>query len=398
MEPIYSNFDGFDVSFQCALPQRTLNELAEAKDRAFNSKAEAVAHIGKNGKIVLVAETGSRGGYAYRFSTGLDGEVWFVVDSPKRDGWNVRVSSSSLALALYGFNGVKERILKFLIEDLGAKGIMPDPALTISMDNPFEAPKGDYPLERISRLDFCIDFKTDLFIPEITGFIGKGRFKKRLINSDDKSNPLSEIIYTGQSPRYFRIGSMPNRQVVLYDKLLEISEKRKSYWWDIWGIKKSKFKGQIWRVEARAGKKELNNWNLRRFADFDKMVGDVFVGILEDIKYTHPSLTETNISRWPVADFWQKARDIAKNKLENHISNAQRKMILEGIRKEIRDRFEKSIIGQTVSLTALLGMDVSEIPAVLEVFGEVMMERINQNKKKFQEKHKNSTDKYAHLN
>ena len=81
--------------------------------------------------------------------------------------------------------------------------------------------------------------------------------------------------------------------------------QRKDYWWDIWGIKKSEFKGQIWRIEARAGKKELNKWNLRRFADFEKMAGDVISGILKDIKYTIPSDTDKNITRWALAPFWQ---------------------------------------------------------------------------------------------
>ncbi len=393
MEPIYSNFDGLDITFQCAIPEKVLEVLAEAKKLAQETKSDAVAKIGNSARIVLVGETGAKGGFTYRFDTGDDGETWFVVHSPKRDGWNVKVSAKSLALALYGYSGVKERILKLLIEELGAKGVTQNNPLVGAID----PTKADYPLERISRLDFCIDFKTDLFLPDIKAFIGKGRFKKRMLKvEDDKST--SQIIFSGQNTKYFRIGSMPNRQVVLYDKIADITEKRKSYWWRLWGIKKSEFKGQIWRIEARAGKKELNQWNLRRFADFDKRAGDVISGILEDIKYTIPSITDKNINRWPVADFWQKARDISKKKLENHISNSERKLILEGIKIEIQNQFEKSILGQTVSYAALLNMDVSEIPAVLEALGDVMMDRISQNQEKFKTKHQKATDKYANLN
>lgn len=150
------------------------------------------------------------------------------------------------------------------------------------------------PLERISRIDFCIDFKAANFRPLPEAFIGKGRFKKRVlsVNCDKEENRTDEIIFSGQNPKYFRIGSMPNRQVVLYDKISDITEKRKNYWWDIWGIKKSEFNGQIWRIEARAGKKELNQWNLRRFSDFEKKAGNVISGILQDIKYTIPSETD----------------------------------------------------------------------------------------------------------
>ena len=62
----------------------------------------------------MVAETGSRGGYRYRFDTGLDGETWFVAHSTNSKNWNIRVSVKSLALSLYGYEGVKERILNRL--------------------------------------------------------------------------------------------------------------------------------------------------------------------------------------------------------------------------------------------------------------------------------------------
>lgn len=391
MKAIYSNFDGLDVSFQCAIPEHILNTFAEAKKQAQEIKNDAVAKVGDNGTVVLVGETGCRGGFTYRFDTGFHGETWFVVHSPKRDGWNVKVSVKSLTLALYGYEGVKEKILNFLINELEAMGVSRMDKNTGEMT--------EAPLERVSRFDFCIDFQTDEFIPDISAFIGKGRFKKRLLNVDDDNheNFTSEIVFSGRMAKYFRIGSMPNRQVVLYDKISDITEKRKDYWWKLWGIEKAEFKGQIWRIEARAGKKELNKWNLRRFSDFEKMAGDVISSILKDIKYTIPSDTDQNITRWPMAQFWREAISIAEKKLQNHISHAQRKMIIEGYRNQISDQFEKSISGQAVSYAALHGMDISEIPGVLDVLGESVMERIRGNPKKFQEKHKNATDKYSQL-
>lgn len=389
MEPIYSNFDGLDVSFQCALPEHILNTLAEAKKQAQDIKNDAVAKVGKNDTVVLVGETGCRGGFTYRFDTGFHGETWFIVHTLKQDGWNVKVSVKSLTLALYGYEAVKEKILNFLVNDLEAMGA--------SRVNKETGKVTNFPLERISRFDFCIDFKTDKFIPDIAAFVGKGRFKKRLLNSDENDNFISEIVFSGRAAKYFRIGSMPNRQVVLYDKISDITEKRKEYWWNIWGIKKPDFEGQIWRVEARAGKKELNKWNLRRFSDFEKMAGDVISSILKDIKYTIPSNTDKNITRWPLANFWKSAINIAEEKLQNHISHAERKMIIEGYRAQISEQFEKSILGQTVSYAALHGMDVSEIPAVLDIIGDNMIDRIRKNPQKFQEKHQNATDKYSQL-
>lgn len=389
MKPIYSNFDGFDLSFQCAVPAKILDTLAEAKKQAQETKGDAVTKIGKNNVIVLVSETGGKGGYPYRFDTGIDGATWMIANNPKRDKWNIRVSIKSLALALYGYEEVKKKTLEFLVRDLGALGT---PHI-----NKQTGEVTDAPLERISRMDFCIDFKTDKFIPDIYAFVGKGRFKKRILNLEDQEKSKSEIVFSGRKIKYVRIGSMPNREAVLYDKISDITDKKKDYWWDIWKIKKSEFKGQIWRVEVRAGKKELNKWNLRRFSDFEKMAGDVMSGILKDIKYTIPSTTDKNITRWPLAPFWQEAINITEEKLQNHISHAERKMIIEGYRKQMSDQFEKSILGQTVSYAALHGIEMTEIPRILDVLGESLLERIHQNPQKFQEKHQNATDKYSQL-
>lgn len=389
MEPIYSNFDGLDVSFQCALPQAVLDILDDAKKKAQETKSDAVARLGKNETVVLVAETGCTGGFAYRFDTGFHGETWMVSKSLKKDGWNVMVSVKSLTMALYGYDKVKDKILGFLVNDLEASGVSRLDRTTGKVTNA--------PLEAISRFDFCIDFKTDVFWPDIRAFVAKGRFKRRLLNTNDGKSPTSEAVFSGRKAKYFRVGSMPNREVVMYDKISEITDKKKPFWWGIWGIEKSEFKGEIWRIEARAGKKELKKWNLRRFSDFEKMAGDIISSLLKDIKYTVPSSTDTNISRWPMAQFWLDAIRVAEQKLQSHMSDATRTMVIEGYRLQMSDQFEKSILGQMVSYAALHGRDVSEIPDVLDVLGEAMMKRLSQNPKKFQEKHQKAIDRYSQL-
>lgn len=74
MKPIYSNFDGLDISFQCAVPEHILEILAAAQLEAREIKNDAIAKIGEQEKVVLVAETGSRGGYTYRIN--LKNQYW----------------------------------------------------------------------------------------------------------------------------------------------------------------------------------------------------------------------------------------------------------------------------------------------------------------------------------
>ncbi len=146
MKLIYQGFDGFDVSFQGIVPAYIRYQLDRAKEKARNDRKPALALLGEKEIPVLVFEAGAKGGYKYSFDTGVDREIWFIADNDKSDRWNIRVSVRSLSLALYGYHGVKKNILDFL-EQIEARG----------QEENFKL------LERVSRIDYCLDFVTDNF-------------------------------------------------------------------------------------------------------------------------------------------------------------------------------------------------------------------------------------------
>ena len=47
-------------------------------------------HLGPKHIPVHVAEAGAKGGYAFRFSTGPDGIIWFAQKTEKSDVWGNR--------------------------------------------------------------------------------------------------------------------------------------------------------------------------------------------------------------------------------------------------------------------------------------------------------------------
>lgn len=378
MKLIYQNFDGLEASFQCAVPPRILAELERAKKEAQATKNPVYAEIGPNKLPVMVHETGAKGGYTYQLSTGPDGEIWLIGDRENREHWNVRVRVRSLCLALYGFKAVKERILRTLINDLRAKG--PD-------DNE------KIPQERISRVDYCLDFLIEGdFKPYYSNFVCGGRTKK----SQFGSIPYNQIA-SGQFIDTITVGKMPNRQVTIYNKTKEITAKHKKYWLKLWGLETLEIEGQIWRVEIRAGKKELNKWNLRTFDDFEEKIGDVITHTLKDFKYTVPNDNDKNQSRWPLSEIWELSIRAARRDLFSYISNADRKEILKEIRETIINRYEKLISGIFVSYTAATGKDISEIPGVLDAISGQLLEEIAENPQKFIQKHKKAADKFSLL-
>lgn len=376
MELIYQQFDGLEISFQCSVPRRILLQLNQAKKEAQVEKGDVPAKIG--GTTVSVSETGARGGFTYQFSNGPDGEIWLVRDSEAADQYNVRVRVRSLCLALYGYEKTKEKILDILMKKLHAKG-------------PEE--NNSIPQERISRVDYCLDFiSKNEFNPSTKNFVCGGRTKK----SEYLDLP-AQSEGSGQYVEYIRIGKMPNRQIVIYNKTKEIKAKFKRYWFQIWGIDEKELSHEVWRIEARAGKKELNKWDVRTFDDLENKIGNVMSSILKEFEFRIPNLNDTNIKRWEVADFWLCAIKEMEINLENYISDAERNTILKGIRVQKLEQLKKLIAGCMVSLTAIEGKDISEIPGVLEGFSNELLDSVTQNPQKFRRTFEKSNNRYIGL-
>lgn len=378
MKLIYQNFDGLEIAFQCAIPLAILATLEQGKKEARDSRSASFSEIGPNHFPVMVHETGAKGGYTYQFSTGPDGEIWLIGDREARDQWNVRVRVRSLCLALYGYEKTKEKILDILLNHLLAKG-------------PDENDK--IPKERISRVDYCLDFHfMEEFQPSYLNFVCAGRAKKGFIGE----LPM-QLESSGQSIEYIRVGKIPNRQIVIYNKTREISAKKKSYWWQLWGLNKSEFIGEIWRVEIRAGKKELNKWNLRSFNDFEKMIGDVISLTLNEFKYTNPNLNDKNMTRWPMSKLWVKSIKATEKDLIKYISNAERNSVLKELRDNIILNYKKLISGIYVGLTAATGKDLAQIPEVLDLVCDELFQEMSENPRKFIQKYNKKNEQFKFL-
>ena len=148
---------------------------------------------------------------------------------------------------------------------------------------------------------------------------------------------------------------MPNRQVTIYNKIKAITAQCMPYWWKIWGIEKENFEKEIWRVEIRAGKKELKKWNLRTFDHFEKIIGNILEKILIDYKYTESNKNDSNSTRWQLSPIWKLIIKEIKKDLFSYYSKTNEKIILNQIKEITMERFEKQLIGTMTTFTALHG-------------------------------------------
>lgn len=383
MKPIYQNFDGLDVSFTGAFPEETLEILRAAKEQAIrNNYAKTITCIGASQIAIQVYPTGSRGGYAFVFDTGPDGAIWFIKDSIIPRAGNIRLSLTSLNLALNGYAAARDRILCHLV-DIGVIGVFED-----ENSLPFGLP----PKSIMSRVDYCFDFITDNdFEPDPKNFVTHPRTTVTGILTEDIKFALRGGYYQS-----VMVGKMPNRQTVIYDKTAEIISHHKPYWWALWGLDPEKFKGRIWRVETRAGKNELDNWNIKTFEDLETKIGDVFQKNLTATRYTERS-KDSNRSRWPVHPLWESCQETAKDVLAPYTSNATRKKVITDLREVIQARAIKNMRGSVATFNHLLGHAPDEVSKTLEFIAEDVFDYANSNQSDFFRKIKKAEDKYLFL-
>lgn len=386
MERIYSNFDGLDVAFQGIFPKDVREKLKEAKEQAQKTQSDCLCYIGKKNTPVLVGETGSRGGYAFRFDTGPDGETWFVKDSDKRNDWCIRVSTKSQALALYGYEGVKERLWAHL-GNFGAVG-------PYRIDTKTKQPN-ETPIETISRVDYCFDFVSKDFKPNAEHIVCHARSKRQ--STGQLSTTPIDTVQTGEIIETLRIGKMPNKQITIYNKTREVSVKAdKKFFWDVWAIDQDSFEDQIWRVEIRAGKNELKKWNINRFKDLEARIGDLFKKTLKGIRYVVPC-TDSNVSRWPNSALWEMCTIALETILDPYISNADPATVKEAYRESLKAQRLKMIEGLIPGLMAALDKEPYEIEETLIYINKEIHENIRQAPNRFAEKCEKAKEKIVFL-
>ncbi len=333
---LHSGFDGLDISYQTHAPRLFLEALGKAKAEA--SIARQKTPITYAGHHMLVAESGSRGGYTYTVDTGALGATWFFKENKSSaDTWGVRVSSKSLPLALNGAERVKMALDAFLTS-LGC-----------------EWPKTGC---RVSRIDYAIDFLLPEFRLEPDLFICHSRKTKSWNEKEIYSN-ASKI--TG-----IRIGKMPGSQVAVYDKKKDVLDKKKKEWWEIWENNskiKLNNKSPIWRFEFRLGKNAISKiYPLRLWHDAPQWAPAGFIKTANECRLVQPS-PDTNRARWPSSELWQACQaELAKLVFDKMPEPELTARIMELLKSERMEGLDRQALGLLLTSAAGNGCGFEQLP------------------------------------
>lgn len=328
MDCLYRGFDQLDVAFKGALPERVRVQLRLAKRSAKeNGEPHPFTMGGLSG---LVKPDGARGGYAFVFDTGEFGEFWLFKDNGDSGNWNIFVQVRSMQLATGGYYAAKDRIH----DSLKAFGV-------------------DDPEESLNRVDFAMDYDLGpnfkLRPDHVVCHSGTGV----RVDHGKEGEGLAYRV-RGRRCESVTVGKMPGRQIIIYDKRREQVALGRTGWFELWGVTKESCP-PVWRVEVRAGKKHLTDWNIRTFEDLENGIGDVFSDALKRVRLVKTTQV-TNISRAPSEPVWDAAAEVVRCDLSDHSSGIDRGRVVKARREDISTMVEAQIRGCAATLSVALGI------------------------------------------
>jgi hypothetical protein len=302
-ELLYSGFDTLYVAFQGALPKEAREILATAKERAKEERHPVLTSIGRGGVELHVKETGANGGYAYVCDTGPLGETWLFKNNGDPDQWNIFVNVHAKSLLVAGYEETRRRLFQTL--------------------KYMDCQICDH---AINRIDYAMDFLAPDFVLDLDLFITPPRTNVKPFWGD-KSSPnigRTSAVFVNRRIQSVTIGEANLRQVIVYDKRRDSIDKQKYYWFKTWGIDPKDRSKVVWRVELRAGKKELKNHiRIASFDDIEAAIGDVYKIMLEEIRYISEHQTDSNFTRQELHPMWRAVSDHVQSAMSDRQSRVR---------------------------------------------------------------------------
>lgn len=207
-----------------------------------------------------------------------------------------------------------------------------------------------------NRVDYCMDFLGTNFTLDPTNFITHPRVKSRVQNETtvrsvhvDKSAVTQSSTWTSVT-----LGKMPGRQVIIYDKRWEVIDTHKPFWFNIWNIDKADSSLTVDRVEIRAGKKELQKYNIRNLSQFKAKISDALTHAVHVVRHVLPDDNQSNVSRLTLHPLWQHVQHHVESDLLAYRSYESPNAIREVFRETKRLEYQQQILGNIAGYCACL--------------------------------------------
>ena len=361
---LYAGFDTLDIAFQGALPEAVMKELDEAREQAEAQQEPVLVRIGPDQVQAHIKGHGKKGGYRYSLDTGPLGSKWWIKRNKDAAQWNLFASPRATTLLAYGYRETFNRLLEE-IEGMG----------------------GRITGHSINRVDFAMDFETRGFELHPDQVVAHSRTKisphwSKQNESDDTDDNQPSMVMRGRRIESVTIGKQPGRQIIIYDKRREAIERQKLFWFETWGKNRHDKDLEVFRVEVRAGKRELNDkYQLSTVEDFEASIGDVIMNALTNIRYLADHQGDSNVSRQTLSPLWQAAQETAALNLKELRAGLTPGQVKEIERSVAKDTYLSLCTGNAVGLGVSKGLSDEEIESLLpELVAQEITARIRANR------------------
>jgi len=339
---LYAGFDTLDFAFKGALPAPVHDQLEAAREEAEARQDKVLVKIGPDEVMAHIAGHGMKGGYRYIIDTGLLGAQWRIKKNADASQWNLFASLHATALLAHGW--------RTCVENLFADIARMDGRITG---------------HAINRVDFAMDFQTECFELHPEQVVAHSHCKVmpywgEKTTPEDRDQPA--VVFRGRRSESITIGKQPGRQIILYDKRREAIERHKHFWFEAWGKDRKAPDLEVWRVEVRAGKKELKDkYQIRSLDDFAASIGDVITNALNEIRYLGDRQGDSNVTRQALHPIWRVAQETAARDLTELRSGLTPGQVKEIAREAARDTYRGLCTGNAIGLGITDGLSDEEI-------------------------------------
>ena len=355
MKLLYAGIDTIQLAFKATLPSRFVDALRCAKKAAADQREAQPLELSEVDVGLLVHDYGARGGFAFAANTGPAGAIWNFRDDDDSSDWNIYVKPTAVALLAHGYHGAVQNILSVLKR------------LDVRIED-----------HSVSRVDYAFDIRTEDFVLDPRQFVAHARAKRvphwAPRHGGNNGADLGAVL-RGQEYQSFRIGAMPGRQLIIYDKTAELSGATKTILHEAWRLPPDT-SARVWRVEVRAGKEALRHpWRIRHLPDLEAKLRDLLLSILRTIRYVEKG-ADSNVSRRPLDPIWRLVMEHAQiATLIVPVGKIEPGRVEDLDRAQKLKQHENMIVGNAAGIAALMGLSDSAVQIRLPKMISNMIER-----------------------
>jgi len=264
----------------------------------------------------------------------------------------------------------------------------------------------------IGRADYCVDILAPEVVLDPDSFVMSARTQRK------DHHDLHNLSVHGTSGKIssITVGSIKNRQAIIYDKRAEVIVRNKRHWWTIWQDSLDQLAKQgriaapitldpsdakqsrVIRIEFRAGKTALKErWNITTWADFFDQFGDLCRQTGQLIRYCEPNPNDRNRARWFNHPLWEIACAEMNDDLLEMRSGVDPDVVKEVHRETHISLLLRNITGYAITHAALNGRKFDDISDHFTDIAEEMSSNLAKSPDKTRKQLRAAKDKYTFI-